>query len=852
MKILCTADLHIHDHTAFSKYDDRGVPDRLEAYIKLADDILKTADENNADAIVLAGDISHAAITKPMVTNTIKDFLERISNNQDRNLIVTIGQHDCDTKSQIFNPIHSIVNSLIPKKDNVFYVNSPETFQMKGINIHVRPWQQGEIDYDDFEDADLFIGHGLVSGSSDAFGYMFKTGFDKDALMDKYRLSVIGDIHHGQVFCEEAKKGKILIPGSPIQNSFKDDPNCGLWIAELIEDSDAKLEFIPTKSIRDDGTYHQFIYIDDADNESDVAHVHTRMKSVKVKKTKDSNDDDYDDDQLDVDDKEILNIAIDVCNELKHSDPELCKNLLNEAYEKSNFVTSSMPSELNLIDINIQNFLSIQELSINLSDLSGDILIYGQNGSGKTSFVEAIFYLITGKTTKKILVESICNNAAKNKSFSVSGTIQISGEKYRIERGRSGEGPFLNLFKCEENAEVELNQATSNHTQEYIKKLIGLSSNDILTLAYFSTEKLCLFGDLTASDKHDFLGKLVNLEHIETLRLNMSDLHENYKKKFLQEDTVMNELEKSISFKKDKIERNKDRASEVPPRSHIDAGASKFIAGISESMSIMSIKQDLRTLKLEHESKFDSSISERYNALIETRNTLSSDNRFLSQEVDTLNAEIKKAKSDMDRASSGKCPTCEQSLTNDDLIKSFSEKLSGAEGKIKLKNEELVANQESTNVLEGKIKSSEQSKYENDLLQEKIHSMSKVLEDIEVYFQKTNIDKNEIEDDLLKKEIEELTEKKASIEGIVKSLQDSSEISKWILTKVLNRSGKVVSKLTGKACKMLEAHVNNLVSNPEIFAMEITPSKNIDVMISFRGNKKRPNVRMFRRREESR
>ena len=72
--------------------------------------------------------------------------------------------------------------------------------------------------------------------------------------------------------------------------------------------------------------------------------------------------------------------------------------------------------------ISIQNFYSFKSSSINFKDYRGLTLIKGKNkdtggsnGSGKSALVEALYFVLTGKTIRKSTEDSLVNNQAKKK-----------------------------------------------------------------------------------------------------------------------------------------------------------------------------------------------------------------------------------------------------------------------------------------------------------------------------------------------------------------------------------------------------------------------------------------------------
>ena len=67
------------------------------------------------------------------------------------------------------------------------------------VKLWVHPWVEGDPNKIHFEDADIFVGHGIVSSSVDPHGYKFLNVDSMPInLLRSMSLSIIGDIHNAQ------------------------------------------------------------------------------------------------------------------------------------------------------------------------------------------------------------------------------------------------------------------------------------------------------------------------------------------------------------------------------------------------------------------------------------------------------------------------------------------------------------------------------------------------------------------------------------------------------------------------------------------------------------------------------
>lgn len=93
---------------------------------------------------------------------------------------------------------------------------------------------------------------------------------------------------------------------------------------------------------------------------------------------------------------------------------------------------------MSIAHLEIHNLRNLIKIEAGTS--TGFNLIYGQNGSGKTSFLEAIHYLSLGRSFRTHLNSRAINNESENMSIFGQVTSNESSIPIGIERTRNGEG----------------------------------------------------------------------------------------------------------------------------------------------------------------------------------------------------------------------------------------------------------------------------------------------------------------------------------------------------------------------------------------------------------------------------
>ena len=143
--------------------------------------------------------------------------------------------------------------------------------------------------------------------------------------------------------------------------------------------------------------------------------------------------------------------------------------------------------EITFKNIKITNFMNYQKTK-NLEFHKGMDLIHGENGVGKSTWNDAIFYALFGKSFRKIKITSLINWEV-NKKLLVTIEFDIGSDKYLINRGQKPSK--FEIFKND-----ELIPITSN-SKDYQKYL----ENEILLMNEIVFRQLVVLGSNLPSSK---------------------------------------------------------------------------------------------------------------------------------------------------------------------------------------------------------------------------------------------------------------------------------------------------------------------------------------------------------------
>ena len=138
---------------------------------------------------------------------------------------------------------------------------------------------------------------------------------------------------------------------------------------------------------------------------------------------------------------------------------------------------------IHLRDLTVKNFMSVgnttQAIDFDRSDLTlvlGENLDMGgdgsRNGTGKTTIINALSYALYGQALSNIRKDNLVNKT-NAKHMLVSLDFSVSGQNYRIERGRKPN--VLKFYVNQEDKSSDDAQGDSRETQEAIERVLGMS-----------------------------------------------------------------------------------------------------------------------------------------------------------------------------------------------------------------------------------------------------------------------------------------------------------------------------------------------------------------------------------------
>ena len=317
-------------------------------------------------------------------------------------------------------------------------------------------------------------------------------------------------------------------------------------------------------------------------------------------------------------------------------------------------------------EIGIRGFKSFgnNEQVVKLNTEKGElILLVGNNGNGKSSFLSSFEYSLYGKV-----------RGGRQKKWSTLSTLpnRINGELLNRIVFKSN-GVDVEIKRGISPSKLELwengmlnERAGKSNIDDSIEKYVGMDIETFKSFISMSINDFKNFISLSNEEKQLLLDKLFNLEVINILNGILKDINKSNKTRMASLDSEIRTLDESIDSIKRSIEKT---------------------IKLSIEREKLNIQADIDRLMEEMNSKKDD-----YKSLKEKADTLSSELDVEKRQYINIQNDIRNVQKEIDLYDSGKCPTCSTDFKSEhftSLRDALVEKKEGFE-KIKSEIEENV------------------------------------------------------------------------------------------------------------------------------------------------------------------
>ncbi len=205
--------------------------------------------------------------------------------------------------------------------------------------------------------------------------------------------------------------------------------------------------------------------------------------------------------------------------------------------------------------IKIQNFYSFESALVNFDKFNNIVLIKGQNkdadgsnGAGKSAFVEAVYFSLTGKTIRKSTEDAMVH--VKHKKKCSVELVLDNGVRILRQKKPSKLQLFIN--------DKEETKESIAKTQEYIDEFLNINYKVLLSSMFFGQGNTTTFLECSAEDKRNIVKNFLDLDDVFSMRDRIKSHKAGFYNTMKEQDSLISEHNSMISEFRDKIAKIKN------------------------------------------------------------------------------------------------------------------------------------------------------------------------------------------------------------------------------------------------------------------------------------------------------
>ena len=322
--------------------------------------------------------------------------------------------------------------------------------------------------------------------------------------------------------------------------------------------------------------------------------------------------------------------------------------------------------------VRYKNFLSTGNIftEIKLND-NAMTLIVGENGAGKSSFLDAITFGLFGKPFRNINKPQLINSI-NGKDCLVELEFAIASKNYKVIRGIKP-----NLFEIWCDGEMLNQDARSKDYQDQLEKtILRMSYKSFTQIVILGSTNFTPFMQLSAGDRRAVIEDLLDIQIFSSMNMIVKSKLSNAK-----EQAAL--LKVQIDNVKEKIELHKKHLDELKKNSKELVDAKKTEVKENE-LTLEGLVEEAITKQTQIDDLESKIIDEEANTKKFTK---------LNQLEAKIEGNIQKLEKDIAFYSeNSNCPTCDQTINNkDEKVHSCTSKISELNGGLQKLKEESEA-----------------------------------------------------------------------------------------------------------------------------------------------------------------
>lgn len=213
---------------------------------------------------------------------------------------------------------------------------------------------------------------------------------------------------------------------------------------------------------------------------------------------------------------------------------------------------------MKLKTLKFKNFLSYgNNLTVFDFEKSDIVSIYGRNGFGKSSLLDALYFVLTGKPLRNVSKSKLVNSINK-KDCCVELEFDVNGNSYVVKRGIKP-----NLFEIYKNDNLIDEESHVKDYQKVLEQITNLNTKTIEQILIISNRFYKPFLDLSAADKRSFVESIFGVDVLSDIVDNVKVRLRSVKEKESMLDKDIERVESNIKLLKEHNSNNRVDVSEL-------------------------------------------------------------------------------------------------------------------------------------------------------------------------------------------------------------------------------------------------------------------------------------------------
>jgi DNA repair exonuclease SbcCD ATPase subunit len=430
-------------------------------------------------------------------------------------------------------------------------------------------------------------------------------------------------------------------------------------------------------------------------------------------------------------------------------------------------------------------------------DNNQNTLIVGNNGSGKSTMLDALCFGLFGKAFRNINKPSLLNSI-NNKDCIIEIEFDTNNKSYKVIRGIKP-----NVFEIYQNGELLNQDAAARDYQEILEKtILKLNYKSFTQIVILGSASFTPFMQLSSSDRRAIIEDLLDIQIFSTmngiLREKLSGNKDSTTSKKYDIDLSQQKFELQEKYIKELKQNNDDRVNEYDKE-------------VRSNQSVIQTLHDETANLITEVATHQTSVEEKTSV----ENKLKTITKLESQ----IESTVSKYRKDISFFQhNDDCPTCRQTIAigfKETEIANLSTKAAECEHGLSELEKKLLAEQNKLNTitevqkkiqaLQIKIATNNTSINETNKYIAKLQKQIEELKQLKVVSEKEQQELKELKDSLsqLQEELKVLIQDKTYYEVASGLLKDTG-----IKTKIIKQYLPIINKLVNKYLASLDFFVN--------------------------------------------